>query len=196
LSEGEKSAKLIAYHSILVATVFLGIFLGTLPDLFPDVLLHCPYFRMLHRGVATLSTFPDETSNSDLNRDDKAYKAIYKLLRSVDPHTLPPLKETLALQGDKYRCNIKGVKSGEQWNAVAPPDQKSKRTMEPIYICFRTPQNIAEPICSLEDLKFLVRDVETRVCSRLGFFLAFVALILGEGMALRKAIISRLKNRI
>ena len=74
-------------------------------------------------------------------------------------------------------------------------DKKSRKPMETVYVCFRTPENTAEPICDLGDLKFMVRDVKIRVCSRLGFLFAFLALFLGEGLSLRNAFKTRTKEK-
>ena len=168
----------------------MGIFLGTLPDLFPAALSRLPYFAKLNAALGTLSDFrATEGANTALNKDDNGYVEIYRLLHAVDPFTLPPLDETLALQGDGSG-QLVGVKSGVKWNAVSG-DRKSQKAMETVYVCFRTPQNTGEPICELSELKFLVRDVEIRVCSRLGFFFAFVALLLGEGVSLRNALKKR-----
>jgi len=184
----------IAYHSVVIVVVFLGVLLGTLPDLFPAALPRLPYFARLDAALRMLSDFSaTQAENTFLNKRDDGYVEIYHLLRSVDPITLPPLDKTLALQGE-LSGQLVGVKTGFKWY-VTSSDVRSEKEMETVYVCFRTAQDIGEPIMELKELKFLVRDVEVRVCSRLGFFFAFVALILGEGISLRNAIKSRKTRR-
>jgi len=187
--------KSISYHIAIILVVFLGIFLGTLPDLWPSGLSKLPYFNRLDTGLEKLDHFSThEIKNTYLNRNDKGYIPIYRLLSTIAPYTLPPLKETLALSGSRSEAQLIGVKSGTKRRATAEGIQ-SKKAMETIYICFRTQEDIAEPLCELRDLMFIVRDFKTRWCSRFGFFFAFLALLLGEGISLRNSIKFRLNQK-
>lgn len=184
----------VLYHVVLILVVFLGILLGTLPDLWPSGLSLVPYFRKLDLGLAKLSHFPTpDDKNAYLNRNDPSYIPIYQLLRSLDPHTLPPIAETLSGRSGSGEGQLIGVKSGMRWQAQAQ-GTKSENVMEIVYVCFRTRADLAEPVCDLRDLKFLIRDVKTRLCSRVGFAFAFIALFLGEGLSLRKSIKDLLKQ--
>lgn len=189
----ENDMKKVLYHAVLILVVFLGIFLGTLPDLWPSGLSCFPYFKKLDFGLAKLSQFstPD-AKNAYLNRNDPAYAPIYGLLRSLDSYTLPPIGEVLAIQGGSRKAQLIGVKSA-RWRANAQ-GSKSESAIETVYVCFRTPRDTAEPVCDLRDLKFLVRDTKTRLCSRVGFSFALIALLLGEGISLRKSIRDHLKD--
>ena len=188
--------KSILYHIALISVVFFGILLGTLPDLWPSGLSRFPYFNRLDAGLKRLDNFSNpEIKNTYLNRNDDSYVPIYRLLRSLDSHTLPPVKEIIDLTGDNHKAQLIGVKSGEKWRATNKEGKGSDKAMETIYICFRTEENIAEPLCEMRDLKFLVRDFKTRWCSRLGFFFAFLALLLGEGISLRNSVKNFLKKK-
>ena len=170
------------FHVVLIMVIFCGIFFGTLPDLWPSILSRLPYFSRLDSGIKKLSR-----PFTSLDRNDRGYIPVYRLLRTVAPNILPPLQEVLALPRNHGTAELIKVKSGFIWQPTVQ-GKKTKNPISTIYVCFRTQENTVDPICEFRDLMFIVRDFKTRWCSRMGFFFAFLALLFGEGISLRKSV--------
>lgn len=179
----------IVYHIILIAIGFCGIFLGTLPDLFPQLISLPPNLKQYDYALKTLTITNESDIASKLLRvGDKGYNQIYNLIRSIDPVTIPPLAETITISKEKKGFGtIASVKSGMEWQPKTLT-YESQKSLDPfLFICFRAERGY-EPICLMNDLQNLVREAKMRFWSRFGFFFAFLALLLGEGKTLKDLI--------
>jgi hypothetical protein len=180
----------IVYHIILIAIGFCGIFLGTFPDLFPQLISLPPNLKQYDYALKTLTITNESDSASKLLRvGDKGYNQIYNLIRSIDPVTMPPLAETITISKEKEGFGtIASVKGGMKWRPKTLT-YESQKTLDPfLFICFRVERGGYEPICQMNDLQNLVREAKIRFWSRFGFFFAFLALLLGEGKALKDSL--------
>lgn len=179
--------KRIVFHLSMIFIGFLGIFLGTLPDLLPD---YVPYIlfgehNSMNAGYVRLVNYLKGHKAHDENEivlgvNDKEYNSIYNLLHSFDPSILPPLQETL-LTSKEYGTGNIGFGKGR-------PEFVTSRTFllfnQVIY--FQDKNNNWRNVCEMRDLYFLVRDAIVRYCSRIGFFFAFISLTVEGISALKK----------
>jgi hypothetical protein len=180
----------IVCHTILIAIGFCGIFLGTLPDLFPQLISLPPNLKQYDYALETL-TIKDEDDNASkrLKVGDIGYKQIYNLIRSFDPVTMPPLSETITKSKEqKGFGTIASIRGGMKWRPKTSQFESEKSIDPFLFVCFKAERKIYEPICQMNDLLSLVREAKMRFWSRFGFFFAFVALLLGEGTALRDSV--------
>ncbi len=180
----------IIYHTILISIGFCGIFLGTLPDLFPQFISLLPNLKQYDYALnsLTINNGPDNKTKI-LKMDEKGYSQIYHLIRSIDPITMPSLSETLANAKDKKGFgSIASVPGGMKWSPKTSGFE-SQKSLDPfLFICFKTERGVYEPICQMRDLQNLVRNAKVRFWSRVGFSFAFIALLLGEGVAIKDLI--------
>lgn len=190
-------SKRVAYHILLIVIGFLGIFLGTLPDLFPQYISLLPNLKKYDAGLRALEMDELHDVNQRLLKyGEDGYLQITKLLKSFDPISIPSLK---IIADDNRRLQqawtIASVKSGMKWSPQIGSIPATQSIEAFVFICIKTDKGIYKPICDIRDLKNLVREAKVRFWSRTGFFFAFIALVIGEGIALKDAFTLKHRNQ-
>lgn len=168
-------------HLLLLTVGVLGIFLGILPDIRPDLANRPAYFAALESGLTRLGQFDYKTTGGKplalLRPGDYGYAEIYGLLRVFDSGLLP-LKDL---------PDISQAKGGYRIGVSLPPLSYATSGGELPVLSFvvfeRAPEEV-QPICFVRDLAFLVHDVKVRYWTRVGFAFAFVAVFLDVGLGL------------
>lgn len=180
--------KRITFHIVIIIIGFLGIFLGTLPDLIPGCapIILIGKNRKMEVGYQKLVEFLDiprgkRANKIALTRDDEGYSAIYDLLRSFDPKIVPPVEKISSSSEDIGFGNISFDK-GDEWVG-------SGTFLLMNQVVFYHTKEKWQAICEMRDLHFLIRDAHIRYYSRLGFFFAFIALMV-EGISSLKGILN------
>lgn len=85
----------LKYHVALLAVGLLGVLLGTLPDLTSGDLAMIPPFTHYDEGVRVLEAIEEGTSSAILNPGMQGHRAIYNILHSYDPTTIPQISGEL-----------------------------------------------------------------------------------------------------
>ena len=189
--------KKITYHIVLIAIVFCCIFLGTLPDLFPQYMSFPPNLKQYDYALRSLTIPNDYNINyKTLEVGENGYNQIFNLIRSFDTVNIPPLDVTIKKSKEKKGFGtIASVKSGMEWRPITST-KKPLKSIDPfLFICFKGDNETYIPICQLNDLRNLIHEAKIRFWSRLGFFFAFVALLIGEGASLRASIMAWIKSK-
>ncbi len=153
-------------HVLMLIVGILGLFMGTLPDIFPDqkdVLLIGKYKKMnvAYEKLVNYAKVPRGIRESEvaLNIKDSGYHIIYNHLQSLDP-SLPSLKKT---------------------------DYAFRDLLINQVVHVRDDKNEWRPICELRDLYFIIRDSQLRYFTIVGFAFALFALAVEFFMNMRTA---------
>jgi hypothetical protein len=164
--------KKIFFHILMLIIGLLGIFFGTLPDLFPSAVpvFLIGYNRELEVGYKQLTkhlSVPIKERDSDiaLGKNDYGYNSIYLILHKLNPKVIPPLSN---LGNDRFGNlsfdhGFDFVSSG----TGLLPNQ---------VLFFEKSTDRWRAVCEMRDLFFIIRDSHIRYYARIGFFLAFISI--------------------
>lgn len=174
----------IVFHIIIIVVGLAGIILGTLPDLFPDLVPKVLFGenRRMEIGYGKLIEFlniprGERGDRVALTRHDEGYMAIYRLMRNFNPKLMPLQKN----QQDETLGNISFDKANEFVN--------EGNFLTPNKVAFyEVADNSWESICTMRDLKYLINDSHVRVLTRFGFLLTLIAISIEGFFAIRSLI--------
>lgn len=168
--------------NILVVIVgVVGILLGLLPDLRPD--LQSKFipesYRNMEVGYKKLIEYhyiPRGTRGNTeaLRKGDAGYGAIYNLLRSLEPVKMPSIGTNPEGEGSEL-CAI-SIDKNNEW--------AGGQTVMNRIVSVKTPREWS-PICEIRDLRNIIDDKITRYFTRIGFGLTFVSIIASFGLGLK-----------
>jgi hypothetical protein len=162
-------------HVLLLIVGVLGIFLGVLPDLRPDLANRPARFAALEAGLVRLGQFDYKSASGKsvalLVPGDQGYEEIYDVLRFFDS-SLPPLEENPEISPAEGKGLI-GVD-----NSPASYSTSGGTLPLPRFVAFQHTLGDKRPICWVRDLVFRIRDEKVRYWTRLGFASAFIAVVL------------------
>ncbi len=153
-----------------------GIVLTAFADMFPGSgWVSIPsHLAGLEAGFSALSPF-DERDEEDkaiglLRQGDEGYKSIYSLLSTFDP-TLPSLEDMLVMSSTEGVGDITAITVFKYETSLG-----SIPGIRPVLI--QLEGGDLKPVCEIRDLAFLIRDRKVRFWSRLGSFIALIAVLL------------------
>ena len=162
----------------------LGIFWGTLPELFPNAV---PIFlvgnnkklEICYKIFTEHLSIPRGKRNKDmaLQKNEDGYKAIYLILSKINPNIVPPLSNKSSKEFGRFSFD-KGI------NFVSSGTFLFLNQV----IFYEISTNQWRPICEMRDLFFMIRDSQFRYYARLGFLLVFISILIEGIISLRSAI--------
>lgn len=172
---------------LIIAIIgFVGIFLGIIPDIAPDLANRVPYFRRMATGLKALNKFtPTKIGESQkdagtLNPGEDGYEEIFDILKSFDP-VLEGVESATGYSPDfpDHKVRILGVRDDSlSWGGVSLFEGVWVETE--IYIPDK-PFYSLNLVCMMPELKDQIKTQKNRFFSRIGFAFAFLALLF-EGM--------------
>lgn len=159
----------------LLVLAGLGILLTAFADMFPgSSWVSIPaHLAGLEAGFSALSRFDERGQEAIglLRQGDEGYESIYSLLPTFDP-TLPSLEDMLVMSSTEGVGAIIAATSVFKYETSLG----SIPGMRPVLI--QLEGGNFKPVCEMRDLAFLIRDRKVRFWSRLGSFIALIAVLL------------------
>jgi hypothetical protein len=165
-----------------------GVFVGTLPDLFPNI---APNFlfgetRAMKVGYARIIEFTQMQSTKResgiaLKKDTSGYEAILRILHNVNPKIVPSPKER--------KGNAFGNISTDRSTFVFVNPGIDLTFNKEIY--FQTDEKHWKEVCEIRDLHYIIEAAVGRYYTKIGFLFALIAILIEGFSSIRGVLVAR-----